>query len=89
MFAYESDSDIDTHKAVEAFQVLVDKGEHKDGEYHYGGLSGSTDFDGYTVFLHDSKVSLTVFYRHRYTLECDKEDDLESFKKKINAVINP
>lgn len=87
MFAYEGDSVIDTHEAVEAFQLIMEKGERRGDEYHYGGLSGSTDFDGYTVFLHDSKVSLTVLYRHRFTLDYKKEEDLESFKNKIKAVL--
>ena len=84
--AYSSHSDIDTHLAVRAFQILREKGQPRDGEYHYGGLSGSTDFDGYTVFLHDENVDLTVFFKHRFTLDCSKPEDLEVFKRKVQSV---
>ena len=85
-FAYKGNSDIDTHLAVEAFRIMRDKGDYKNGEFHFGGLMGSTDFDGYTVFLHDDSVDLTVFYKHRYKLDYDTQEHLMSFRNKIRAL---
>jgi hypothetical protein len=82
------EGDIDTHLAVEAFQSIRKHGQQIDGEFHYGGLFGSTDFDGYTVFLRDQNVELTVFFKHRFSLVYSKSEDLDLFKRKIEAVIN-
>lgn len=87
LFAYSGHSDIDTHLAVEAFQKLREHGEHRDGEYHLGGLAGSTDFDGYTVFLHDDRVDLAVYYKHRYKLDYQRDEDLELFNRKLKEVV--
>lgn len=86
-FAYSGHSDIDTHLAVEAFQKLREHGELREGEYHLDGLAGSTDFDGYTVFLHDDKVDLTVYYKHRFKLDYQREEDLELFNRKLKGLV--
>ena len=83
-----TEGDIDTHLAVEVFQTIRKHGEKRDGEFHYGGLSGSTDFDGYTMFLRDQNVELTVFFKHRFSLVYSKSEDLDVFKRKIEAVIS-
>lgn len=87
LFAYRGHSDVDTHLAVEAFQTLREHGEYLDGEYHLDGLSGSTDFDGYTVFIHDDKVDLAVYYKHRYKLDYQRDEDLELFNRKLKEVV--
>ena len=85
---YNHPSELDTHLAVQAFQVLRTKGERCAGEFHYGGLKGSVDFDGYTVSLSDDRVSLTVFFKHRFTLKYSKQEDLAAFKQKIQSIVS-
>lgn len=73
--------------AIAAFQIVRDKGELADGKYHYGGLQGSTDIDGYTVFLGDSRVDMAVYYHYKYSLDYKSQEDVSNFNRKIKALL--
>lgn len=81
-------SDIDPHQAIRVFQIIRQHGEKVDDGYTLGGLTGSTDFDGYTVFLNDQAVSLAVYFHYKFKLEYKHAHELEAFNTKLNAIDN-
>jgi hypothetical protein len=79
-------SDIDVHQAIRVFQLIREHGEKIATGFQLNGVTGTTDFDGYTVFLNDDKVSLVVYFHYKYKLEYDNPRDLESFINRLDAI---
>jgi len=73
----EQEHKIDVKQALRVFDKATRKGDKKDDGWHYRGLTVSTDFDGYTVFISSSKVQLTVFFHNKYTVDYGNAHDLQ------------
>ncbi|MFC6635491.1 DUF3081 family protein [Microbulbifer taiwanensis] len=75
----EQEHKIDVKQALRVFDRATKEGiKEKDG-WHYRGLTVSTDFDGYTVFINSAKVQLTVFFHNKYTVDYQNAHDLQEF----------
>lgn len=77
---------INAHQAIRVYQKIREHGTKNGAEYALNGLSGSTDFDGYTVFLSDGKVSLSVHFHYKYTLDYKYPQALDAFIEKIRLI---
>jgi sRNA-binding regulator protein Hfq len=77
---------IDTHQAIRVYQKIRDHGTKTATEYSLNGLNGSTDFDGYTVFLNDENVTLNVYFHYKYTLNYKYPQALEAFIEKMRLI---
>ncbi|MET1255702.1 DUF3081 family protein [Aliikangiella maris] len=76
---------LDLQLALRAFQKIIDFGTKKDNEYILNGLIASTDFDGYTLFIRDEHVCLSIFFHHKYELDSDNQiHNLQFFEKMEN-----
>lgn len=75
----EREHKIDVKQALRVFDKVSKEGEKRDDGWHYRGLSVSTDFDGYTVFISSPKVQLTVFFHNKYTVDYNNAHDLQEF----------
>lgn len=74
--------------AIAAYQVIREKGTQQNAAYEYGGITAETDWDGYTVFLKDNHVSMTVYYHYKYQLDYENIEQLDAFRLKIKAILD-
>lgn len=75
----EKEHKIDVKQALRVFDKATREGEKRDDGWHYRGLTCSTDFDGYTVFISNGKVVLTVFFHNKYTVDYGNPLELQEF----------
>lgn len=73
---------------IAAYQAIREKGTTCNGGYFYKGLTADSDRDGYTVFVSDMNVHMTVYFHYKYKLDYTNKDALEAFKNKIKSVLN-
>lgn len=77
---------IDVKQALRVFDKITQLGEKTEQGWQYRGLSASTDFDGYTVFLRSATVELTIFFHNKFTIECRNALDLEEFIELLGKI---
>ncbi|WP_288129569.1 DUF3081 family protein [Microbulbifer sp.] len=70
---------VDIKQALRVFEIITRKGEKTEEGWRYRGLTASTDFDGYTVFLRSASVELTIFFHNKFTVDCRNAMELEEF----------
>lgn len=75
----EQEHKIDVKQALRVFDKATREGVKEGDGWHYRGLTVSTDFDGYTVFINSAKVQLTVFFHNKYTVDYKNAHDLQEF----------
>ncbi|MFT2092011.1 DUF3081 family protein [Paraglaciecola sp. 2405UD69-4] len=79
-------NEIDSKFVLSVFDKMREHGEKQQEQYALGGLKGSTDFDGYTLFIEDALVMLRFGFHNQYAFEYEKEEHLEQFLKKMTAI---
>lgn len=77
---------IDVRKVLRVFNKVQDLGTEKDDGYQYKGLTGSQDFDGYTITLKDDYVTIRVFFHNKFSLDYTRSSSLQSFLEKLDQV---
>lgn len=77
---------IDVKQALRVFDKITRKGVKEEDGWHYRGLTASTDFDGYTVFISSSKVQLTIFFHNKYTVDYANAMELEEFVNLLEKI---
>ncbi|WP_226704406.1 DUF3081 family protein [Microbulbifer elongatus] len=82
----EHEYKIDVKQALRVFDKITREGEKTAEGWRYRGLTASTDFDGYTVFLRSPTVELTVFFHNKFTIDCKRPTDLEDFVELIKKI---
>nr|WP_010131332.1 DUF3081 family protein [Microbulbifer agarilyticus] len=75
----EFEQKIDVKQALRVFNRVTKDGKKVGDEWQFYGLTASTDFDGYTVFLRSNRVELTIFFHNKFKVECSNALDLENF----------
>lgn len=78
---------IDIKAVLLIFQHVISNGEQTNEKYQYEGLFAWTDFDGYTCYLSDGKVTVSVFFHNKYDIEFETESDLSKFEKNIKKFV--
>ena len=78
---------IDPKQAITAYQAIVEHGQRSQDGYCLEGIRAATDIDGYTVYLSDDQVALTVYYHYKYQLEYNTPKELAQFKNKLAKVL--
>ena len=76
-------NELDTKKLLRVFDKIQQHGEAKDGTRFLEGVKGFTDFDGYTVFLEDASVKLSLGFHNQYHFDYDSTSQREAFEKKL------
>lgn len=77
---------VDVKQALRVFDRATKEGQKEADGWHFQGLTMSTDFDGYTVFINSSKVKLTVFFHNKYSVDYENSKDLGEFLKLIASL---
>ena len=80
------DRKVDVARALRAYQNVLNYGERDGDGFVYDGLRASTDFDGYTVTLSDSVISLRIFFHNRFALEPNHGRAVDRFLARLNRV---
>ncbi|MBY6189140.1 DUF3081 family protein [Microbulbifer agarilyticus] len=75
----ELEQKIDVKQALRVFNRVTKEGKKIDDGWQFHGLTASTDFDGYTVFLRTNRVELTIFFHNKFKVECSNALDLDDF----------
>ncbi|GAA5526052.1 hypothetical protein Maes01_02641 [Microbulbifer aestuariivivens] len=68
---------VDVKQALRVFDKVTKNGEKREDGWHYRGLTCSTDFDGYTVYISNGKTLLTVFFHNKFTVDYANPVELE------------
>ncbi|MBB5210631.1 DUF3081 family protein [Microbulbifer hydrolyticus] len=82
----ELEQKIDVKQALRVFDKITKHGEKTDEGWRYRGLTASTDFDGYTVFLNSPKVELTIFFHNKFTVDYRNQVDLDEFIELLGKI---
>jgi Protein of unknown function (DUF3081) len=82
----ENETKIDIKKALRVFDKATREGEKRDDGWHYRGLTVSTDFDGYTVFMNWQNVQLTIFFHNKFTVDCKNAFQLQEFTELLEKL---
>lgn len=77
---------VDVKLALRVFDKVTQNGEKTEEGWRYRGLTVSTDFDGYTVFLRSTNVELTVFFHNKFTVDYRNAMELEEFIRLLEKI---
>ncbi len=76
----------DVKLALTAFNNILSNGRKDNREYHYQGLTASSDFDGYTLFIKNQNVSLTIFFHNKYKIDFKHKLALNEFYEQLEKI---
>ncbi|WP_226648001.1 DUF3081 family protein [Microbulbifer variabilis] len=82
----DKESKIDVKQALRVFDRVTREGQKEADGWHYQGLTVSTDFDGYTVFINSDKVKLTVFFHNKFSVDYGSDRDLQDFNRLLASL---
>lgn len=82
-----NDGKVKISEVLLAVSLITQRGEVRDGVYHYNGLAVQADADGYTVVVKDDESSLTVMFHNTYKVATTQRRALKAFFQKLDAVI--
>lgn len=72
---------------LQAFNLVLVKGDKVDSCYEYQGVKAWHDFDGYTCFLSYKDLTLTLLFHGRYTVDFQQQETLSDFVSKVNKLL--
>ncbi|MCC4799808.1 DUF3081 domain-containing protein [Enterovibrio norvegicus] len=81
-------NDLNPARLLEAFEIVMAKGEKTELGKIYEGIEAMTDYDGYNVYLRGSGVELHIGFHNTYDLKYDQAHQRDSFLKKIDALLS-
>jgi len=77
---------INIKTALRAFNRIREEGVERGGEYHLNGIAAGSDFDGYTITLHDDYVTLSIFFHNKFKLDFVNKRHLDAFVERIENI---
>ncbi len=77
---------LDAKSLLHSYNLVVSKGNQTDGRYHLDGIQAWSDFDGYTVFLGNQKVTLTLQFHGKYHADYQSVSDFDLFIKQLSKL---
>ena len=77
---------LDIRVALSVFDKVVSKGERKEEAFFLDGLYATPSFDGYTVTLTDEKVTLSILFHNKFTIDYDSQKSFSEFMLKLDRV---
>lgn len=79
-------NEIDHRLVLDAFEKIHQHGKAEQGKHVLEGITGYTDYDGYTVFLEGHNVKMRLEFHNKYHLDYESERDAELFLKKLKQI---
>lgn len=78
---------IPTHDLLLVYEIIRRFGNKTDTGYQWQGITASSDYDGYTVFLSADGVSMQLGFHHSYRLDYQNVKHFDAFQKRIKALL--
>lgn len=78
---------IPTHDLLLVYELIQRFGTKIDTGYQWQGITASSDYDGYTVFLCADGVSMQLGFHHTYHLDYQHARQFDAFQKRITALL--
>ncbi|AEE24528.1 MULTISPECIES: DUF3081 domain-containing protein [Paraglaciecola] len=79
-------NEMDSKFILSIFEKIRENGEKKGEGYFLGGITAFSDYDGYTIFMEDQLVKLRFGFHNQYHFDYEKDEHMEQFEKKLNAI---
>lgn len=79
-------NDIDSKFLLRVFGKITAQGKKTDDGHILDGVIAYSDFDGYTAFLKDAKVQLSVGFHNTYQFDYQSKTDFEDFEQKLRNI---
>lgn len=79
-------NEIDSKFLLRVFGKVTNSGEKNSEGYFLEGVTGFSDFDGYTIFLQDAKVKLSFGFHNTYHFDYQSQSDFTAFEKKLKYI---
>jgi len=79
-------NEIDFRLILDAYEKITLHGKAEQGKHTLDGITASTDFDGYTVFLEGHNTKLQLEFHNKYHLDYETSRDYENFMKKVEQI---
>lgn len=79
-------NELDSKLVLRVFEKIRQQGEKTEEKYFLDGISASTDFDGYTLYLSDALVTLSFGFHNQYHFDYEQLEHLEQFEKKLKQI---
>lgn len=79
-------NEIETKFLLSVFEKIRQHGERKELGYLLEGVKAYTDHDGYTVFLEDAQVTISIGFHNQYHLDYDKVEHKKAFTRKLETI---
>lgn len=79
-------NELDPKLVLRVFEKIRQHGTLEDDKYYLDGVYGTTDFDGYNVFLSDAVVELRFGFHNQYHFEYQHDEQREQFEKKLQHI---
>ena len=77
---------LDINHTLRAFNIIREQGVERDGEHHLGGVAATSDFDGYTITMHDDYVTLRILFHNKFELDYSSGRQLDAFIEKLESI---
>ncbi len=77
---------LDIRVALSVFDKVISKGEKQGEAFILEGLYATPSFDGYTITLSDEKVTLTIQFHNKFTVEHSSKKSLDEFMLKLDRI---
>lgn len=79
----DQDRRLDIKQAMRVFNKVQNHGIKRENCYNWQQFEASADYDGYTLYLSNTKVKLTLYFHNKYRLEFNKRHDLDEFFQQL------
>lgn len=84
-------NELESRLVLSVFEKIRQHGELKsdaqfDKIHFLEGVSATTDFDGYTLYLKDATVSLSFGFHNQYQYDSETHEQVEQFEKKLKYI---
>jgi len=78
----------DVRQGMRVFHKVQTHGEALGAERALLGISASSDYDGYTLRLHDSCVDTYIYFHNSFRIESESPSALGSFMERMEIIDN-
>jgi hypothetical protein len=72
---------------LQVFDLIITKGQKKNGVYTFSDITASHDFDGYTCCLAYQDLTITLLFHGSYDFDYQHDNTLEIFFKKVDELL--
>lgn len=77
---------LQTQTLYDAFAVITQKGEEKNGVHTYSGVSAESFDDGYSLRLFTRDASVTLGFHNTHKHEFEKQDKFDELVKRLSDI---